>query len=649
MIIHSIEVETFGCFLEPARFTFAPDRPNLVIGPNGSGKSTLFAALSAAFVISHRSGAADIRRWQPWGKDLPPRVTVVFECEGRLYRLTKVFLQRPQALLEKEEPRGFSPLAQGDAVEEQLPAFLGGAPRPGTYARPRSWLLAGLLWVPQHRLLETTVGQDVQESIRGAFGVQTQSPAVKTILAEIQRLYEQDWTPGGREKRHSPLDRLPAEIERLAGDVASLKAGLDELNTVRERYAQLEQTVRKLQGDRTLAAAEASQLERLVRERGEVASRLATAGLEKKNAEAEYGRLKGVLEARATLEIRRREAEQRRKDRAAARELAESELETAEAALQQARQRCRGQLDSLSHQLEQLRAPSPEVLRRLEQLAAQKTGLLAKLESALLHAEILPEADGRLEVLEGEPGGWVELRSQQKVRISGSPRVELRIPGFGRLCLTGPAESAAQLRDRLEETDREYARLTESCGGASIEELRERRLKADALALELDRWKNLQAAHDGGASPEAVACGAARNSVENARSLLEETERELRALEDESRRLAGEARTDAEIRQEMDRLALAAHGLEGSIRALQERLSAFPPDLDQRLERAQRSVNTLDERLESARRQLQEARDRLNQLQGREVYTALAEKEALLEQKRTNWPGNASAREPTGC
>jgi DNA repair exonuclease SbcCD ATPase subunit len=260
--------------------------------------------------------------------------------------------------------------------------------------------------------------------------------------------------------------------------------------------------------------------------------------------------------------------------------------------------------------------------------------LLAKLESALLHAEILPEADGRLEVLEGEPGGWVELRSQQRVRISGSPRVELRIPGIGRLSLTGPAESAAQLRDRLEETDRESARLTESCGGVSLEELRERRLKADALALELDRWRNLQAAHEGGASPEAVACDAARKNVERARNLLEETEKELQALEDERRRLAGEARTDAEIRQEMERLAMAAHGLEGSIRALQEQLSAFPPDLDQRFERAHRSMDTLDERLETARRQLQEARDRLNQLQGREVYTALAEKEALLEQKK---------------
>lgn len=634
MIIHSIELEGFGRFLEPARFTLSPDRPNLITGPNGAGKSTLLGALSAAFVISHRSNGEDIRRWQPWGRELSPRVTVEFESGGRRYRLTKTYLQQEQALLEEEGPQGFAPLARGVAVEERLPAFLGGAVRQGVDARTRRWLLAGLLWVPQNRLLQTEVGAELQDSIRGAFGALTRSPALQRILAEVKRLYGQDWTELGAEKRNSPLRTLPPEIEGLKAEISGLQARLHELNSIRDTLGELQKDLGAQEAERSNLNQQIAELERQAQERKEIEARRKTAELEKQKTEAEYGRLKGILDARATLEIRRRKAQERRVERAASLARAESDLKAAEQALEEARERCRRQLADLPQQAEQLRAPAPEALRRLEELAAKKAELTAKLESALLHAEIIPEADGRLEVLEGEPRGWVELRGHETARISGSPRIELRIPGFGRLRLTGPAESAAALRDRLDEAGREWARLTEPYGGAPLEELRERRRKAEALALELDRTKDALAAHDRGASPEAVARDAARQHLEIARSLLDETLREVSSLEDEARQLQGETRTDAEIQQEMSRLALAAHGLEGSTRESQQQLSAFPPDLDRRLEQARRSVESLDARLEETRRQYQQARDRLNQLQGQEIYSALAAREALLEQKQ---------------
>lgn len=635
MIIHSIELESFGCFLEPARFTLAPDRPNLITGPNGVGKSTLLGALSAAFVISHRSAADDIRRWQPWGRDLAPRVVVEFESGGKRYRLAKVFLQRQQALLEEKRPQGFVRLAEEDAVEERLPAFLGGAGRRGGDAKARHWLLGGLLWVPQNRLLETKVDGAIQESIRGAFGVQTRSSALQRILGEAAAQYAQDWTEKREQpKKGSPLATLPGEVDRLEEDVAGLKARLEELNTVRGRYAELSESIRTLQVDRETLEREARQLEQQSQQRRDLESRLREEQLGKQKAEADYGRLNGILDARATLASRRQAAEQRRQERAAAVEAAQAALRTSEEALQTARQRCQEELDGLRQQLEQLRAPSPAVLARLEQLYALRNELRARLESALLHAEILPEADGRVEVLEGEPGGWVELRRDQAARISGSPRIELRIPGFGRLRLSGPSASAAELRSRLEEAEREWARATEPFGEADLEELRGRRQQADALALEVDRAKNALAAHDRGISPEAVALGAARQRLHDARTLLEETEKELQKLDEEARQLASDPRTDAEIRQEVDRLALAAHGLGVSILELQQQLSAFPADLEQRLGHARRSLEELDRRLDQERQQLQQERDRLNRLQGQADYDSLAKAEALLEQKK---------------
>lgn len=636
MILHSIELENFGCFLEPARFTLAPDRPNLITGPNGAGKSTLLGALSAAFVISHRSEKQDILRWQPWGRSLAPRVAVEFESGGARYRLTKVFLQRPQALLEEERPQGFMRLAQGDAVEERLPAFLGGAGHRSSDARARQWLQAGLLWVPQNQLLQTEVDGAIQESIRGAFGVQTRSSALQRILDEVAAQYAQDWTEKKEQPRkNSPLATLPGEIDRLEREVAGLKARLDELDTVRNRYAELTESIRTLQGNRERAEHELKELEQQTQQRRELEARLREEQLRKQQAEADYGRLQAILDARATLASRRQDARQRRQERAAAVEAAQAALKAAEEALQTARDSCLQQQASLGQQLEQLRAPSPAVLSRLEQLSTLKKELTAKLESALLHAEILPEADGRLEVLEGEPGGWVELRRDQAARISGSPRIELRIPGFGRLRLSGPAESAAELRDRLNEAGREWARATEPFGGAGLEQLRDRRQRADALALALDRAKNALSAHEHGTSPEAVALNAARQRLHDAQALLEQTEQELRKLDEEATQLASEPRTDAAIRQEMDGLALSAHGLGMSIHELQQQLSAFPADLEQRLGRARRSLEELDRRLEELDRQLQQERDRLNQLQGQAVYDRLAESEALLEQKKS--------------
>lgn len=635
MILHSIELENFGCFLEPVRFPLAPDRPNLITGPNGAGKSTLLGALSAAFVISHRSSADDISRWQPWGRQLSPRVTVEFESGGRRYRLTKVYLQQQQALLEEKGPQGFTPLARGVAVEGRLPAFLGAAALQEIDARTRRWLLAGLLWVPQNRLLQTQVDKEIQESIRAALGVQTRSSALQAVLAEVNRLYELDWTPGGRERQNSRLATLPPEIRQLEREVAELEARLQELNKVRDRYDALSDSIRALQGDRERLQQEVKELEQQFQKRRDLDEELTRKRLSRQASEADYRRLKAILDARATLASRRQAAEQRRQERAAAVEAAKVELRDLEEALRTARQRCQQELDGLQQRLEQLCAPSPAVLARLEELSTLKKELTAKLESALLHVEILPEADGRLEVSEGEPGGWMELRRGKTARVSGSPRIELCIPGFGRLRLSGPAESAAELRERLNEAEREWAGATEPFGGAGLEQLRDRRQRADALALALDRAKSALSAHEHATSPEAVALNAARQRLHDAQALLEQTEQELRKLDEEASQLASDPRTDAAIRQEMDGLALAAHGLGLSILELQQQLSSFPADLEQRLGQARRSLEDLDGRLNGVRQQQQEVRDRLNQLQGQAIYTQLANAEAQLEQKKS--------------
>jgi DNA repair exonuclease SbcCD ATPase subunit len=634
MIVLSIELERFGRFVEPARFQFSAQVPNLISGANGSGKSTLLAALSAAFVIPHRSGRADIRNWQPWGRELAPRVTVEFESGGRRYRLTKVFLQAPAATLEEERADGFTLVAEGDAVEQRLPAFLGGSERPGVDASARTWLLAGVLWVPQNRLADTEVDGGVQDVVKAALGAQTRSLALERIEADVRQMYERDWTPTGKLKQASPVSVLLREVDELTRALEQLRARLGELDALRIQIRDLESESAALESERARLEEEEKRLQAEVQTRREAAAEVEKLTLALRKAEAEFGRLAQILQARTTLDRQRAEAQERLAALEEESRKAAQAMEEAEAVCRRVQSDLQLRIAGAEKELDKLRAPSAETLERLQQLDRRRHELAARLESALLHAEIIPENGGRVEVLEGEPRGVVELRSHETARISGSPRIELRIPGFGLLRLTGPAESAAQLRTQMEQLEADWARIVEPLGAGSLEDLRRRRQQADDLLLRLDGWREALRGHEQGRGAGAVAREAARRQCEDVGRQTEERRRELGRLEEEARRLAAERRTDAEIQRVLDELSLEVRGLKLALTQAEARLAAFPPDLETRLEGARQAAAAGTRRLRETGAALEQARYNLAGLQGQAIYTALAEKGALLEQKQ---------------
>ena len=634
MIVHSVELEKFGRFVEPARFRFAAERPNLISGPNGSGKSTLLAALSTAFVIPYRSTREDIRNWQPWGRELAPRVTVEFESGGRRYRLTKVFLQASAATLEEERADGFALVAEGDAVEQRLPAFLGGRERSGVDPRTRHWLLAGVLWVPQNRLAATEVDGSVQDAVRAALGAQTRSQALERIEADVRRIYERDWTPTGQPKQASPVSVLSKEVEELSKELAQLRARLAELDALRGRIRALEQESAALESEQARLEEEAKRLQVEVQKRREAAAEVERLTLERDKAGAEFGRLTQILQARTTLGRQRAEAQERLAALEEESRKAAQALEQAEAVYRNVQADLHLRIAGAEKELEELKAPSAETLERLEALDRRRHELAARLESALLHAEIIPEDGGQVEVLEGEPRGVVVLRSHETARISGSPRIELRIPGFGRLRLTGPAESAAQLRTQMEQLEADWARTVEPLGAGTLEELRRRRQQANDLLVRLDGWRVALRDHEQGRSAEAVAREAARRRCEDVGRQIDERRRELARLEEEARQLAAETRTDAEIQKALDGLSLEIHGLRQALVQAEAGLAAFPPELETRLEGARQAAEATARRLREASAALEQVRYDLAGLQGQAIYTVIAGKSALLEQKQ---------------
>ena len=636
MILHSIELENFGRFVEPARFEFAPGRVNLLSGPNGSGKSTVLAALSAAFVIPHRSASDDIRRWQPWGRDLAPRVTVEFTSGGVRYRLSKTFTfsNRARAALDRFEEARFVPVCEADAVEQRIPQFLGGQPRPGVDARTREWLIAGVLWARQNGLADLRVEAPVQEAVRSSLGAQVRGRLPQRLMDEVRRLYNEDWTPRGQLAAASRVTMLRNEVAELETRVAGLRSGVEELERLGRELERFAGEEASLAAQLNVRQQEAARLRQQYEQWKQISAAHRHCEDQRAVLRAEYGRLDVVLRSRNSLAGRVMTATQKKEQAEAALEAARGKLEEAEAASRAAREQLAAEVARLEAGIRNWNAPAPETLRRLESLAAEQRELEARLEGALLHAEVVPERDLRLEVVQGEPQGPLEAKAGQPVRVSGSPVIELRVPGTGSFRLSGPAQSAEEIRAKLAEVQNQWRQTAAPFGTDSLEELKRRRAEADHLELQLDRLKEQARQHDAGRSDTTQAVKDARAEVLQRERALVEVEAELRALEEERQRLQTEPMEDAQIRVRLDELALQIRGLELQVGQLAGQLAAFPPDLEQRLQQHEDAARNLSSQLELTRQRHRQAENQLAERRGAASWTALAEMEAELEEKR---------------
>ena len=82
MILRSITLSGWRCFLGEVMVGPFSDGVNVISGPNGIGKSTLFEALRRALMDSYAVTGVDVSAIQPWGRALWPRVTVSFAHAG---------------------------------------------------------------------------------------------------------------------------------------------------------------------------------------------------------------------------------------------------------------------------------------------------------------------------------------------------------------------------------------------------------------------------------------------------------------------------------------------------------------------------------------------------------------------------------------
>ena len=156
---------------------------------------------------------------RPWGRLVAPVVTIEFRHQGQEYRLTKQFLDRPSATLERMERGSYMSLSEGESADNQVRQMLH-ATAPGRgLAQVKNWGVAQVLWTLQGDLNLRELSGDVSADIRSMLGAQFAGRGGGRLEQRIDALYSQFFKKSGAAKKgqNAPTDATaepPAPIRR---------------------------------------------------------------------------------------------------------------------------------------------------------------------------------------------------------------------------------------------------------------------------------------------------------------------------------------------------------------------------------------------------------------------------------------------------
>lgn len=638
MILHRIELEGFTRFTQALPVALEEGRVNLLCGPNGSGKSTLLTALHFAFTVSHKSAGTDVKEVQPWGRAVAPRVTVEFNHRGVRHKLTKVYLLKGRmALLETWNGTHYEATAQDELAERELPRFLGGRAGAGENARSRQTLLASILWSRQNEQALQPVDPEVRELVRGIFGAQANTGLTALVEREARRDYEADWTPGGKLKKSSDAARFLEELNAARKEAGEWKAELDALDLTRNTMVTLKAEADGLRGQESVWQSKCEHWDDAWNARKEQMEMRTALTLQIDAREQESGRLRlqqqQVTAGREKVALMAQQLSVLTPEigRAAARQ------QQAEALRREAAAGAATEAGRLQAMLDALKAPRAEKLGQLETLDRERAGLRIQLAGALLYLDLKAETATRIEVLAGEKPGPIELASGEEVRLSGSPEIVVSIPGFGRLRASGPSESAADLRRAHAAAEERWKQQTLEFGGASMEELRQRRSKAEAIERELAASRNWLEQDQASLTPEAREAGEAAARQLALAAEKRRIEGEMQAATQELSRLEEGGVPESEMRARIPALALEVLGLREKLIGVEGRLAEGPTDTEEQRRKAQAELASVSLRLRQVNEILTSNRGMLREKLARAPYASYSEAAARVVEKEELW------------
>lgn len=216
MIVNEILLENWGVFRDQRKVNLS-ESLNLLIGPNESGKSTIADALRLVFFDKHTARSGKVEQLVPWGSDLSPKASVIFETQGKRFKITKRFLRNATSILGKEVSGKWQRISEGDAADRDVVELTGGKLASHGESRPEHWGLAQVLWARQGETFpEGGVNEDVKTRIQSTFGVIIVTQEEAKIRESIKERFTEVLTPSRREFRAgSELDITRAKIQQL--------------------------------------------------------------------------------------------------------------------------------------------------------------------------------------------------------------------------------------------------------------------------------------------------------------------------------------------------------------------------------------------------------------------------------------------------
>jgi|GEM_PF-5175699 len=505
MRIRRISIESIRSHTRRFDLELSLDSINILHGPNGSGKSSVLTALHHAFLSSHDSASAAISTLVPWGTSLAPSVEVEFVDKDVEFRLRKQFLHSPQSILETRAAGAWKLIAKGKQADARLREFLGAAPD-GKATQDR--LLASVLWTQQGELALSSVSPNV----RSALAEQLDSPAAQRLLKWIDTQTATYWTPTGKVQKHSPAARLESELATIESRQTALQAELAAIGALRAEIVTLESALDQAQSAASRAKAEFDRLGQslsestllnqqrdslasLIAAKTKEAEMLSAAVLTVEKAQSELAALRPELDAIPAEDVAALDAriEEANSKLASANEqyrlaLAFRALQTERAALDArlaAIREAQAAIAGLEGELRGLNAPPSAQLTRMKDLSARLARLSASLDSASLRLEVTPLSPIPVEIQEGDQPGIHPLDSGVPRLFTASPRLRFSITGVGEFTVTGPASSAAELKDAIAAARAEREALAASLGTADIAELERRLARATGIEAQL--------------------------------------------------------------------------------------------------------------------------------------------------------------------
>jgi DNA repair exonuclease SbcCD ATPase subunit len=562
MILHSIRVGNWRCFLGENEVGPFSDGLNILHAPNATGKSTLFEALRCALMDNHNTKGEDVSRLRPWGRDLSPRVEVEFSVGGQRYRVRKTFLDRPESILERLESGTFRPIAEGPKADVMTRGlFTRDAPKKGL-SRPEHWGVLQVLWAPQGRPDPGALSGNIIDDIRQSLSEQVIDSRTRGVGEKLQKLYETYFTPTGRIRSGSPVLSCDDAIAVARSDLELARAEYADVERASETVRRLAESLERRESEIRMARDDVAALESKAREYEELGLELERKTAETKMAESEYRRLKahvdGISAARRERDsLRERISAQlsRIPELEADRERLAGDLAAAETSLGSAREDLR-RAEALEHRAmdatmfrdlkERLASldgrigtaataaaslevhrrdmteevfPSAVDMKRIREAFGAYEKAMFRFESSLITLEITPVGDVPGNVEAGDGTGPVTFRAGALSVLRGAPEVRVTVPSFGSIRAFGPCDSADEARLDVRKTELLLRELVSPYGTMKLADLEELFEKGASIERDIER---------DGAALDAILAGESLDGLRSRRSRLESDMDEIR-------------------------------------------------------------------------------------------------------------------------